>query len=286
MKISGKISRNGILYFVAALLFLIPLLPGCNNGQDTPTTTQTTSIPFAIHVFPLHMDDAIEESNYVFLVTVDYGTMEAKTETTDTNETTETGNTSDTTGTSQTIDANLAKISATSEDAFVSIGPKAIAEGYVAEVVVVPNIGTAGSIITVKVKAEWQGYSDTETVTLNVRTAPQSLEDLTADAIAIRNTFTSWIAANCPDLGISMDEDWFGTIVYPNTVVIKYFLFFSEKWEVGVRWNTSTSSLDWAQMYVRLRTAQFTPSRSFEISSLSATSPNIYEISPHVMVWR
>jgi hypothetical protein len=229
------------------------------------------------------MDDAIEETNYVFLVTVDYGTMEPKTTTTDTHETT--GNT-DTTGTTQTIDENLAKISATAENAFVSVGPKAIAEGYVAEVVVVPNEGTLGSIITVKVKAEWQGYSDTETVTLNVREAPQSLEDLTSEAIDIRNKFISWVAANYPELGISLDETWFGTIVYPNTVVIKYFLFFSEKWEVGIRWNTSTNSVDWAQMYVRLRTAQFTPSRSFEIASLSATNLNIYEISPHVMVWR
>jgi hypothetical protein len=286
MKISGKTSRNGIIYFIAVLLFLVPLLPGCNSTPDTTTATQTTQIPFAIHVFPLHMDDAIVEANYVFLVTVDYGTMEAKTETTETPETTETAATSDTTGTTQSIDENLAKISATSENAFVSVGPKAIAEGYVAEVVVVPNEGTAGSIITVKVKAEWQGYSDTETVTLNVRVAPQSLEELTAEAITIRNTFISWVAANYPELGISLDEAWFGTIVYPNTAVIKYFLFFSEKWEVGIRWNTSTSSVDWAQMYVRLRTAQFAPSKSFEIASLSATNPNIYEISPNIMVWR
>jgi hypothetical protein len=286
MKISGKISRNGFMCLVAGLLFLIPLLPGCQGTGSTTGTAKTTTIPFAVHVFPLHMDDAIEGANYVFLVTVDYGTMEAKNTTTETSKTTETDNTTDTTGTSQTIDENLAKISATADNAFVSIGPKAIAEGYVAEVVVVPNEGTIGSIITIKVKAEWQGYSDTETVTLNIREAPQSLEELTSEAVTIRNEFVSWIAANYPELGISLDETWFGTIVYPNTVVIKYFLFFSEKWEVGIRWNTSTNSVDWAQMYVRLRTAQFTPSKSFEIASLSATSPNIYEISPHVMVWR
>ena len=106
------------------------------------------------------------------------------------------------------------------------------------------------------------------------------------EAITIRNMFISWVAVNNPELGISLDEDWYGTVVYPNTAVIKYFLFFSEKWEVGIRWNTSTSSVDWAQMYIRLRTAQFTPSMSFEIDSLSATNKNIYEISPHSMVWR
>ncbi len=291
MKTSGKIPRNGFLFFIAGLLCLMPLLPACNGATGTTTaTTKTTSIPFALHVSPLHMDDAIEGANYVFLVTVDYGTMEAEknnTETastkTDTNTTT---NTDTTTETTQTIDKNLAVISATCENAYVVVGPRAIAEGYVAEVVVVPNEGTVGSIIRVNVKAEWQGYSDTETVSLNIREKSESLEDLTSEAITIRNKFISWVATNCPELGISLNDTWFGTIVYPNTVIIKYYLFFSEKWEVGIRWNTSTTSVDWAQMYIRLRTAQFTPSRAFEMSSLSAASANIYEISPPPTVWR
>lgn len=286
MKITKIVFRSCSFFVVMVLALLIPLLPGCSEDGTTTETTQTTQIPFAIHVSPLHMDDAIEGANYVFLVTVDYGTMEPKTTTTETSSTKETSNTTDTATTTQTIDENLARISATAENAFVSVGPKGISEGYVAEVVVVPAEGTVGSIITVKVKAEWQGYSDTETVTLKIREKPESLEELTSEAINIRNTFISWVATNCPELGISLDEDWFGTVVYPNTELIKYFLFFSGKWELGIRWNTSTGSVDWAQMYVRLRTAQFAPSRSFEIGSLSAANPSIYEISPHSFVWR
>ncbi|HAS04869.1 MAG TPA: hypothetical protein DCR71_03815 [Dehalococcoidia bacterium] len=284
MKISKKIFRLVCLSFLSGLLLITPLLGGCEETPDTTTTSEVKPMPFALNVWPLHMDDAIEGANYVFLVTVDYGTMEPKTTTTEDTTTAETGGA--TTETTQTIDPNLARISATAENAYISVGPKGISEGYVAEVVVVPDEGTAGSIIRVRVKAEWQGYSDTETITLNVQEKPESLEELTSEAISIRNTFISWVATNCPELGISLDESWYGTVVYPNTVVIKYFLFFSEKWEVGIRWNTSTSSVDWAQMYIRLRTAQFTPSQSFEIDSLSATNKNIYEISPHSMVWR
>jgi hypothetical protein len=279
MKVVRTICRNFSLFAIAGMVALMPLLPGCDVTESTTgSTTKTTFIPFAIHVSPLHMDDTIEGASYVFLVTVDYGTTEVETKTTKT-----TGNT-DATG--QTTDSTLAFISATAENATVTVGPKSIAEGYVAEVVVVPNEGTTGSTLTVTVKGEWNGYTDTETVTLNVREASGSLEELAAEAINIRNIFISWIATNCPDLGISLDEVWAGTIVYPNTVVIKYFLFFSEKWEVGIRWNTSTNSLDWAQMYLRLRTAQFAPSRSFEIASLSAASPDVYEISPPNTVWR
>jgi hypothetical protein len=284
MKISKKIFRLVCLSFLSGLLLITPLLGGCEETPDTTTASEVKPMPFALNVWPLHMDDAIEGANYVFLVTVDYGTMEPKTTTTEDTTTAETGGA--TTETTQTIDPNLARISATAENAYISVGPKGISEGYVAEVVVVPDEGTAGSIIRVRVKAEWQGYSDTETITLNVQEKPESLEELTSEAISIRNTFISWVATNCPELGISLDESWYGTVVYPNTVVIKYFLFFSEKWEVGIRWNTSTSSVDWAQMYIRLRTAQFTPSQSFEIDSLSATNKNIYEISPHSMVWR
>jgi hypothetical protein len=267
-------------------MVLTPLLPGCNGPGTTTETTKTTQIPFALNVSPLHMDDAMEGVSYVFLISVDYGTMEPKTTTTETTSPSETATTTDSAATTQTIDKNLAVISAACDNATVSVGPKAIAEGYVAEVVVVPNEGTAGSIIRVRIKAEWQGYYDTEIVSLNIREKPETLEELTADAITVRNKFISWIATNCPELGISLEDAWFGTIVYPNTVVIKYFLFFSEKWEVGIRWNASTDSVDWAQMYIRLRTVQFTPSRSFEMASLSAPNLNIYEISPHKTVWR
>jgi hypothetical protein len=223
------------------------------------------------------MDDTIEDASYVFLVTVDYGTMEAEAETTETVEGTDT---------TQTIDPNLAIISASADNAAVSVGPKAIAEGYVAEVVVIPQKGTTGNTITVTIRGEWHGYTDSETVTLNVREATASLEELTAEAIAIRNKFISWVATNCPELGISLEEVWSGTPVYPNTDVIKYFLFFSQKWEVGIRWNTSSNSVDWAQMYLRLRTVEFAPSRAFKMASVSAASPNIYEISPPNTVWR
>ena len=271
MKIIKIIFRKLPLLVTTGILTLMPVLSGCGTGGDTTNTTKTVSIPFAIHVSPMHMDDTIAGLSYVFLVTVDYGTEEAATTTTD--------------GT-ETIDPNLAYISASADNATVTVGPKSIKEGYVAEVVVVPNEGTTGNTLSVTVKAEWNGRTDTETVTLNVREASSSQEELTLEAVKIRNMFIVWLATNYPDLGISLDEVWSDTSVYPNTTVIKYFLFFSEEWEMGIRWNTSTSSVDWAQMYIRMRTVEFSPSQAFEIASVSAATPDIYEISPPKAVWR
>ncbi len=263
MKITKIIFRNVVLFFITGILTLVPVFSSCDTGGETDTT-KAVSIPFAVHVSPLHMDDTIAGSSYVFLVTVDYGTK-----------TTETG-----------TKAGLATISATANNATVSVGPKSIAESAVAEVVVVPNEEATGSTITVTVKAEWNGFTDTETITLNIREASSSKDELTAEAIKIRNMFVTWIASNYPEIGISLDDVWSGTTVYPNTVVIKYFLFFCEKWEIGIRWNTSESSVDWAQMYIRMRTVDFAPSQAFEIASISATTLNIYEKSPPKTVWR
>ncbi|MFA5629464.1 MAG: hypothetical protein WC958_04365 [Dehalococcoidales bacterium] len=281
MKISRKIFKPVCLSLLAGLFLIASLAVGCDGTPGTKTTDKTKIIPFTLNVWPLHMSDAIEGYSCVFLVTVDYGTIEPTT--TQTSKITSTDEESKTT---QVIDPSLAKISATAENAYVSVGPKGIGEGYVAEIVVVPNEGTAGNILKVRVKAEWQGFSDTETVTLKVREKPETMDDLAAEARTIRNMFISWVSTNNPDLGISLDEDWYGTMVYPDTGAVKYFLFFSENWEAGIRWNTSTNSVDWGQMYLRLRTVQFEPFRSFEIDSLTATNKNIYEISPHSMVWR
>jgi hypothetical protein len=271
MKIIKIIFRGFSLLVITGILALTPVLSGCGSGEDTTNTTKTKSIPFAVHVTPMHMDDTIAGLSYVFLVTVDYGTQKVTTTAAEGTETT---------------DSNLAFISASADNATVTVGPKSIAEGYVAEVVVIPDEEAIGSTLTVTVKAEWNGHTDTEAVTLNVGESPSSLEDLTLEAVKIRNMFVAWLAINYLDLGISLDEVWSGTSVYPNTTVIKYFLFFSEEWEIGIRWNTSSASVDWAQMYIRLRTVEFSPSQAFEIASISTTNPEIYEISPPEEVWR
>lgn len=270
MKIIEIIFKRFLLFIATSIMIMTLLLTGCNSAEGT-TTTQEVNIPFSIQVTPLHMDDTIVGQSYIFLVTVNYGTQDVKTETTES---------------SLTIDSRLVNISATAENANVTIGPAAIAEGSVAEVVVVPDEETVGSTITVIIKGDWNGVIDTETATLNIRETPSSLEEITIEAVKIRNIFIVWLESNYPNLNIKIDTLWSGTSVYPNTRVIKYYLFFSDEWEIGIRWNTSDESVDWAQMYVRLRTVEFSPSQAFEITSISAANINTYEINPPKAIWR
>jgi len=252
--------KYAFLFLLVGLLVTLPVLAAC-DGEPTTTTTKPTPIPFSIEVFPVLMEDTIAGQSCIFLVTVS-------------DESPANG------------EAKPVYISATSTDANVTVGPRAIAQGHVAEVVVVPDETSIGDTLTVTVEGERDGLIETETVTLIVQEAPPAMEELALNAIELRDRFIPWLAENYPDLNITDETEWAGTVVYPNTQeVIKYYLFFSEDWEMGIRWNTETESEDWARIYLRLRTAKLAPSKGFEITSVAADEEP-HTITPPKSVWR
>ena len=248
------------LFLLVGLLVTLPVLAAC-DGEPTETTGKPTPVPFSIDIFPVLMEDTIAEQSCVFLVTVsDEGSVEGE--------------------------SKPVYISATATDGTVTVGPKAIAPGYVAEVVVVPDEASTGDALTVTIEGERDGLKETETVTLAVREAQPAMEELAINAVELRNRFIPWLAENYPDLNLTEETKWSGTVVYPNTQdTIKYYLFFSEDWEVGIRWNVTTEADDWARIYLRLRTAELAPSEAFEISSVAADEEP-HTITPPKAVWR
>ena len=252
--------KYAFLFLLVGLLVALPVLTAC-DGEPTTTTTKPTPIPFSIEVFPVLMEDTIDGQSCIFLVTV--------------------SDESPANGESKPV-----YISATSTDANVTVGPRAIAQGHVAEVVVVPDETSTGETLTVTIEGERDGLIETETVTLIVQEAPPAMEELALSAVELRDKFIPWLAENYPDLNITDETEWAGTVVYPNTQeVIKYYLFFSEDWEMGIRWNTETESEDWARIYLRLRTAKLAPSKGFEITSVAADEEP-HTITPPKSVWR
>jgi hypothetical protein len=248
------------IVIVAGLLATAPILTACDATTDT--TTPTSPIPFSIDVIPVHMEDTIAGQSCVFLVTV-------------ANEV------------SVTDEAKLVNISATATDAKVTVGPKAIAPGSVAEVVVVPEVildpNEESRTLTVTVNGERDGLKKTETVTVRVVEGEDSAAETAAN---MRDKFIPWLAENYPELNITSETEWTGTIVLPNIEVVVYYLFFAEEWEMGVRWNATTeSSEDWVRIYLRQRTAEVSPSHAFEISSASAQEEP-QAIEPPESVWR
>lgn len=253
--------KYAFLFLLVGLLVTLPVLAAC-DGESTTTTGKPTPIPFSIDVIPVLMEDTIAGQSYVFLVTVsDEGTVSGE--------------------------SKPVYISATATGAMVTVGPRAIAQGYVAEVVVVPEEASIGDALTVTIEGERDGLKETETVTLVVQKAPPAMEELALNAIGLRDRFIPWLAENYPDLNIANETEWAGTVVYPNTQnIIRYYLFFSEDWEMGIRWNVAGEADDWARIYLRLRTAELIPSKAFEISSVAAADEEPHTITPPKAVWR
>ena len=68
-----------------------------------------------------------------------------------------------------------------------------------------------------------------------------------------RDLFIPWLAEHHPELGITGQTEWTGTVVKPHILVVMYYLFFSPEWEMGLRWHVMIPPHDWAEIYLRHR---------------------------------
>jgi hypothetical protein len=166
-------------------------------------------------------------------------------------------------------------VSATAPGSAVTVYPQAITPGQVAEVTVVPDEASVGGNVTAT--GERDGLKQTETVTVEVREGEDLPFPLAAE---IRDKFIPWLATNHPEFGITIETEWSETIIRPHIVVVMYYLFFSEDWEMGLSWHVTIPPYNWARIYLRHRFTEASPSYAFEISSWSEEEYDIYTIDP------
>ena len=164
----------------------------------------------------------------------------------------------------------------------VYVQPEAISQGQIAEVEVIPDIAAVGSNVTVVISAERQGIIKSDMVNFTV--VPGD-DFLATHAIELRDTFVSWLQTSYPDLGITNETNWVGTIVSPRWLVVSHYLFFSRDWEMHVYWHIMIPPYDWARIDLRYRYNETVPAYSFEISSLNASLPP-HAIEPPETLWR
>ncbi len=173
-------------------------------------------------------------------------------------------------------------ISATAPGAEVIIYHEDIFEGAVAEVVVIPSEASIGK--TVKVTITGSRGNSTARKVLSFEVA-EGEDDRQEYAEELLGKFAAWLAANHPELGITADTDWDGTMVSPIWLVVSHYLFFSEEWEAHIEWHVMIPPYDWAKIDLRHRFDELAPSYAFEISSVNATSqPAPIEVPE--TVWR
>ena len=173
-------------------------------------------------------------------------------------------------------------ISATAPGAEVVIYYKDIFEGEVAEVVIIPAPASVGQIIEVTITGTRGSVTDEKVASFEVA---EGEDDRQEYATELLEKFVSWLATNHPELGITEDTAWNGTMVSPVWLVVSHYLFFSDEWEAHIEWHIMMPPDDWARIDLRHRFDELEPSYAFEISSVNATSEPV-PIEPPETVWR
>ena len=269
---------RGLLFGVGlALLFIAgTMLFGCESGEEEPAQ-------FSMQVIPEQMDDTIARQRCIFMVVVaDEGEGSGKGE--------------------------AVNISGTFNGAEVEVKPQAIDPEQVAEIVVIPGdlvIGDAPvpvegdgrdeqpiepvdpdtGVLTLTIRGEREGLEQTKEVIINVSQSGTNTEEMLPTAAGMRDSFIPWLAANHPEFGITTETEWTPTIVRPNFMVVMYYLFFTEEWEMGLRWHVMIPPSDWAEIYLRRRNVELVPSCAFKIPSLAAQDEP-QAVDPPESVWR
>ncbi len=147
----------------------------------------------------------------------------------------------------------------------VIVHPQELLPEHVAEVTVIPSVACVNETLTVTIMGERGGLKRMKTITIEVLAGE---DGLAADAVQMRDQFIPWLTLNHPELGITDETEWSGTIVNPRILVVMHYLFFSDDWEMYVTWHVTIPPNDWTRIYLRQRFIELQPSYAFEVSSV------------------
>ncbi len=169
-------------------------------------------------------------------------------------------------------------ITAGSDEGEVSVEGTSIKAGEVSEVTFVPDpVGGEVEIPFTVVVTGTRGAIEKQAEVSSVVVPWEDTVSETANQIL--DLFTEWLSENEPDLGITPETVFDGTVVAPQLLVVTHYAFFSNEWEIGLSWHIMVAPDDWAQIYLRPRD-QLAPAKAFELDSWStALSGNPFEIS-------
>lgn len=226
-----------------AFTLLLSLLASCTAAADTttPTSTQEKNISFKIAVLPEQLNGfSIAGQQIVYLVTF-----------------------------ANAVDAGGAAvtISAKATGAEVEVINKDIHDGQVAEIIVTPAQASTGKAVELEIAGTRGSVTDTKTTTFDVI---EGEDDRQEYALELQARFVKWLAENHPELGITEETVWTGTMVSPQWLVVSHYLFFSDEWEMHIEWHIMIAPDDWSRIDLRRRFKETKPSFAFEISSVTA----------------
>lgn len=241
-----------------AFTLLLSLLAGCTAAADTtpPTSKQDTNIPFKIALLPEQLNGfSIAGQKIVYLVTFT--------------------NAGDAGGAAVTITAKAT-------GAEVEVINKDISDGQVAEIIVTPAQASIGKSVELEITGTRGSLTNKKTITFDVI---EGVDDRQEYALELQARFVKWLAEKHPELGITEETEWTGTMVSPQWLVVSHYLFFSDEWEMHIEWHIMIAPDDWSRIDLRRRFKETKPSFAFEISSVTANDEPKSMDLPEI-IWR
>jgi hypothetical protein len=182
--------------------------------------------------------------------------------------------------------AGAAVVTASAPGATVEVRPSEISGTQVAEVTVVPDATGTETELTITIEVATDDTTHTETRTTPVLTWE---DDRAEQAREILGLFTSWLAENRSDLGITLETEFEGTLLAPQLLVVSHYGFFNDEWEIGLSWHVMIPPDDFSEIYLRPRSA-LQPTLAFRVGSwqtaLDTGDYQIAEVEPPFEVVR
>lgn len=151
------------------------------------------------------------------------------------------------------------------ERATVTIQPESVAPGHIAEVIVVPEETSGEEVFSVTITGNRGVLKREKTITIKLIPGEDDIEPYASE---LRDLFIPWLATNHPELGITNETEWTGTIVNPGILVVMHYIFYSDEWEMYLTWHVMIPPHDWTRIHLRHRFMELSPSHAFEISSV------------------
>jgi len=147
-----------------------------------------------------------------------------------------------------------------------------ISEGQVAEITITPSEAVENSELMVTIRGSRGTYEASNTSLIHVGETMGNgrngmEEGMRELATEIQSKFIPWLSENHPELGITSEVEWAGVNIRPNFMVVMYYLFVSDEWEMGMTWHVMIPPYDWSRIYLRPRFTEAAPTMAFILTS-------------------
>lgn len=147
-----------------------------------------------------------------------------------------------------------------------AVEPERIGPGEIAEVTLTADAVTEEREAELTITAKRGLVEQSATRAVAVIPGEDDRGPTARDILAI---FTAWLAEAHPDLGITPDSAFDGSMVAPRLLVVSHYMFIDEQYELGLSWHVTIPPDDWSELYLRPR-GELRPTRAFRMSSWTA----------------